>query len=269
MQGSSATRAVAGTRFTDVRWVDETGSTNKDLLVEASSGAPEGVVLVADHQTAGRGRLDRTWSAPPGASLLVSVLLRPRVDPEHAFLVTAAGAVAACEACNEVAAVFPGIKWPNDLVIVAGDRFAGRKLAGILAESVVADGRITAVVLGMGLNVNWPEVLPAELADTAVALGHVVGHPVDRERLLVAWLGHLDTWLDRLSTEAGRALLLERVRELSATLGRPVRVELAGGPVEGTAVDMTSAGHLLVAPDTGDEPLEVTVGDVVHLRHRS
>ena len=95
MQGSSATRAVTGTRFTDVRWVTETGSTNKDLLAEAVAGASEGVVLVADHQTAGRGRLDRTWSAPPGASLLVSVLLRPRIEPEHAFLVTAAGAVAA------------------------------------------------------------------------------------------------------------------------------------------------------------------------------
>jgi BirA family biotin operon repressor/biotin-[acetyl-CoA-carboxylase] ligase len=269
MEGSFATRAVDGTRFTDVRWVAETGSTNKDLLAEAAAGAPEGVVLVADHQTAGRGRLDRTWSAPPGASLLVSVLLRPEVAPEHAFLVTAAAAVAACQACSEVTAVFPGIKWPNDLVVVAGDRFAGRKLAGILAESVVADGRISAVVLGMGLNVNWPEVLPVELAETVVALDHVVGHPVDRERLLVSWLRHLDAWLDRLATDEGRELLVVRVRELSATLGRPVRVELPEGVVEGTALDVTPGGHLLVAPDDGREPVEVTVGDVVHLRHRA
>ncbi len=267
MQGSFATRAVEGTRFTDVRQVAETGSTNRDLLAEAAAGAPEGVVLVADHQTEGRGRLDRTWEAPPGASLLVSVLLRPTLAPQDAFLVTAAGAVAACQACNEVAGCFPGIKWPNDLVIVAGDRFAGRKLAGILAESVVSDGRLGAVVLGMGLNVNWPEVLPAELADTATALDHVVGHPVDREALLVAWLRHLEGWLAALETAQGRGALVERVRELSATLGRRVRVEQPGGSVQGRAVDITEAGHLVVAPDGDVEPLELTVGDVIHLRH--
>lgn len=269
VQGPFATSTVEGTRFTDVRWVAETGSTNRDLLSEAAVGAPEGLVLVADHQTAGRGRLDRSWSAPPGASLLVSVLLRPDLDPEHAFLVTAAGAVAACQACSEVAAVFPGIKWPNDLMIVAGERFTGRKLAGILAESMVSDGRIEAVVLGMGLNVNWPEVLPVELADTAVALDHVVGHPVDREALLGAWLRHLDRWLDLIATPEGHAALLMRLRETSATLGRRVRVELPGGTLEGTAVDLTAEGHLLVLPAAGGEAVEVTVGDVVHLRHAS
>jgi BirA family biotin operon repressor/biotin-[acetyl-CoA-carboxylase] ligase len=269
VQGPFATSAVDGTRFTDVRWVAETGSTNRDLLAEASAGAPEGLVLVADHQTSGRGRLDRTWDAPPGASLLVSVLLRPRIEPDHAFLVTAAGAVAAVQACIEVTSVFPGVKWPNDLVVVAGDRFSGRKLAGILAESVVTDSRIDAVVLGMGLNVNWPEVLPAALAETAVALDHVVGHPVDREALLVSWLRHLDEWLLCLDTPEGRDLLVGRVREMSATLGRPVRVEQAGSSLVGRAVDITPDGHLLVVPDGGAEPVEVTVGDVVHLRHRA
>ena len=268
VQGPFAIRAVPGTRFTDVRWVAETGSTNKDLLAEASAGAPEGLVLVADHQTAGRGRLDRTWSAPAGASLLVSVLLRPPVEPIDAFTVTAAAAVAACQACSEVASVFPGIKWPNDLVAVAGERFAGRKLAGILAESVIVDGRIDAVVVGMGLNVNWPAVLPAELADTAVALDHVVGHPVDREALLVSWLDHLDGWLDRIGSPEGRELLMRAVREHSATLGRRVRVQMPDRTVEATAVGMTVSGHLLVTPDGAAETIEVSVGDVVHLRHR-
>lgn len=269
VQGPFANPAVEGTRFTDVRWVAETGSTNRDLLAEAVAGAPEGIVLVADHQTSGRGRLDRSWSAPPGASLLVSVLLRPELDPADAFLVTAAGAVAACQACSEVAAVFPGIKWPNDLMIVAGERFAGRKLAGILAESVVSDGRVDAVVLGMGLNVNWPEVLPPDLADTAVALDHVVGHPVDREALLASWLRHLDGWLDLIVTPGGRELLLLRVRETSATLGRRVRVELPARTFEGTALDVTTEGHLLVLPDGAGETVEVTVGDVIHLRHQA
>ena len=268
VQASFATRAVPGTRFADVRWVEETGSTNRDLLAEAARGAPDGTVLVADHQTAGRGRLDRAWTAPPGASLLVSALVRPAVEPADAFLVTAAASVAACSACSEVAVVYPGIKWPNDLVVVAGDRFSGRKLAGILAESLVTEGRLDAVVVGMGLNVNWPEVLPAELADTAVALDHVVGHPVDREALLVAWLRHLDAWLGAIETPAGRDRLRQRQREASATLGRAVRVEQPGRTFTGRALDLTAAGELVVAVDGSEESVVVAVGDVVHLRHR-
>jgi BirA family transcriptional regulator, biotin operon repressor / biotin---[acetyl-CoA-carboxylase] ligase len=268
VQGSFATRAVPGTRFADVRWVAETGSTNRDLLAEASRGTREGVVLVADHQTAGRGRLDRAWTAPPGASLLVSALLRPDLAPTDAFLVTAAAASSARQACREVAGVELGIKWPNDLVVVAGERFAGRKLAGILAESIVTDGHLDAVVVGMGLNVNWPEVLPAELVDTAVSLDHVVGHPVDREALLVSWLRHLDEWLELLPTPEGRDRLRQRQREASATLGRHVRVEQSGRTLTGRALDLSAAGELVVAVDGSEEPLVVSVGDVVHLRHR-
>ena len=267
--GSFATTAVEGTRFGDVRWVAETGSTNADLLVEAAGGAPEGAVLVADHQTAGRGRLDRTWSAPPGASLLVSALLRPRLVPADAFLVSAAGSVAACQACSEVAACFPGIKWPNDLVVVAGE-LSGRKLAGILAQSVVTGDRVEAIVLGLGVNVNWPAGAPPELGDaaaTAAALDQVVGHPVDPEALLVSWLRHLDRWLDLVVAPGGPEALISQVRELSATLGRRVRVERASEQIHGTALDLTPAGHLLVAPEGAEEPVEVTVGDVVHLRH--
>lgn len=274
-----------------------TGSTNADLLAAAAQGEPDGIVLVADHQDAGRGRLDRTWEAPPGASLLVSVLLRPTLAPEELFLLTTATGVAAVEACRQVAGLTPGLKWPNDLVVVAGERFAGRKLGGILAEARTATptatrtattaatrtaaaggvGRgpsIDAVVVGMGLNVNWPVDLPPELDGIAAALSHVVGHDVDREDLLVAWLQRLDHWLGLAerggsASSDGRAELLDRARQLSATLGRPVRVELPGGRrVEGDAVALTDAGHLLVAPDGGGEVVEVTVGDIVHLRHR-
>jgi biotin-(acetyl-CoA carboxylase) ligase len=120
----------------------------------------------------------------------------------------------------------------------------------------------------MGLNVNWPEVLPPELADTAVALDHVVGHRVDREALLVSWLRHLDEALDRIESAEGRALLAREARQLSATLGRPVRVEQSGGTIVGTAVDITVTGHLVVRPEGSAGTVEVTVGDVVHLRHQ-
>src|SRR5947208_2273673 len=151
----------------EVRRFAELDSTNRWLLDEARAGAAEGLVVVADHQTAGRGRLGRTWVAPPGSSLLVSVLFRPR-SLETGHLLTTAVAVAACDACEGVAGVAPDLKWPNDLLV--GDR----KLGGVLAE---AEG--AAIVVGLGLNVNWPAGAP----DTAVALSHVAGRDVDRARL--------------------------------------------------------------------------------------
>ena len=113
------TAALVGSRFTDVRWVATTGSTNADAMALARDGAPEGVVVVADHQSAGRGRRDRSWVAPPGGSLLVSVLLRP--PSAVAGAVTMAAGLAMAEAVDEVAGVSAGLKWPNDLVVATPD----------------------------------------------------------------------------------------------------------------------------------------------------
>jgi len=270
VMGSSATSRLTGTRFTEVRWVDEIASTNADLLVAAADGAPEGLVLVADHQTAGRGRLDRRWEAPTGASLLVSVLLRPALRADDAFLVTNAAGVASVHACREVTGLTPGLKWPNDLVVSAPDGSLVGKLGGILAEARLGAQGLDAVVVGMGLNVNWPAALPPELVDVAVALNHLTGRSVDREDLLVAWLRRFDRWLGLLDGPDGRNALLAEVRSVSATLGRAVRAELPDGrSIEGQASGLTATGHLLVAPDDGGPTIEVTVGDVVHLRHRA
>jgi BirA family biotin operon repressor/biotin-[acetyl-CoA-carboxylase] ligase len=239
-------RIVPRLRFDDVRWVDETDSTNSRLLDEARAGAAEGVVLVADHQTAGRGRLGRRWEAPPGSSLLVSVLLRPDVPLRRAHLVTMGAGLAAAEACEEVAGVRPDLKWPNDLLV--GDA----KLAGLLAESVVEGERLQALVVGMGLNLS---VAP----EGATALADHAGRPVERRPLLDAWLARLDSRLDALDG------VLADYRPRCATLGREVRVERpAGGDLTGTAVDVTDAGHLVV--EGGGGRVEVAVGDVVHVR---
>lgn len=238
---------LAGGRWR-VQRVPETGSTNADLIAAARAGEPAGAVLVADHQTTGRGRMGRAWTAPPGASLLVSVLLRPDLAPAHLHRVTQAMGLAAVDACAEVGGVVADLKWPNDLLV--GDR----KLAGILAESVVVDGRVEAVVVGMGLNVTWPppEALPGELAERVVALNHITGGPVDRDALLDALLRHLDT-VDVAS-----------YRNRLSTLGRMVRVELAGRTLVGTAVDVDDDGTLVVVTGAGTE--RVSAGDVIHLR---
>jgi BirA family biotin operon repressor/biotin-[acetyl-CoA-carboxylase] ligase len=247
------------------------------VLALARAGAPEGVVVVADHQRAGRGRLDRRWEAPPGASLLISILTRPvtgalGLPVAAVHRVSTALGVAAAEAARAVAGVPALIKWPNDLVVDVGEGSSGdhgastRKLSGILAESHLDRGTVAALVLGIGINVNWPGALPAELADTATALNLEAGHPVDRADLLVALLTRFEHWFDRLGDAEGAAELLAAYRAHSATLGRRVRVELPTETVVGDAYDLTTDGHLLVIDDCPDRPREITVGDVVHLR---
>ncbi|MGQ0825229.1 MAG: biotin--[acetyl-CoA-carboxylase] ligase [Actinomycetota bacterium] len=239
----------AASRFDDVRRFAEIDSTNRYLLDAARAGAADGIVAVADAQTAGRGRLDRAWVAPPGASLLVSVLLRPRLPPGRAHLLTLAAGLAAVDAVRELAGADARLKWPNDVVV------DDRKLAGILAERAG-----DAVVVGMGLNVRW-ESFPAELAETATACNVCGTRPVDREQLLDGWLTRFATRLDALD-----ALLADAVA-CSATLGRRVRVERSDDSFEGAARRLTGDGHLVVARDDGREVV-VTAGDVVHLRPR-
>ena len=274
---------LAGQRFGDVRVVEETGSTNADVLALARAGAREGVVLVADHQTAGRGRLERRWEAPPRASLLVSVLTRPVTGPlrlpvDAMHRVATALGVAAVEAARSVTGVPVRLKWPNDLIVegpvvegpvVEGPAVTGRatrKVSGILAETDLEHGTVAALVVGIGINVNWPTALPAELAEIATALNLEAGQSVDRAELLVALLERFGHWYDVLGEADGAAQLLAAYRSHSATLGRRVRVELPTETIEGDAYDLTVDGHLLVIDECPDRPREITVGDVVHLR---
>ncbi|MCU1486250.1 MAG: birA, biotin-(acetyl-CoA-carboxylase) ligase [Actinomycetia bacterium] len=237
--------------------VEEVDSTNRELLRRAEAGAPAGIVLVAGHQTAGRGRRDRRWESPPGASLLVSVLLRPTVPAEQLHLITFAAGLAAKAAAEAVAGVRLGLKWPNDVVVDESD--GARKVAGLLAESVVEGGAVAALVVGMGLNVNWD----ADVPDGGAALNQLAGGPVDRDRLLTAWLDRFGGDLDRLETASGRAHVLDRYRSACATIGRQVRVETAEGAVEGPVTAVDGRGHLVLGPPVDRS---FAVGDVVHLR---
>jgi BirA family biotin operon repressor/biotin-[acetyl-CoA-carboxylase] ligase len=279
--GERARTALAGTRFGDVRWVAETGSTNADLLALAADGAPEGIVLVADHQHAGRGRFQRSWTAPPGTALLVSVLLRPpaRVAGAVSMAAGVAMAGAAAAVAGDDGAV--RLKWPNDLVHPGRDGEPDRKLAGLLAEADwPAQANIAAgwqqpaptdrivVVIGVGVNVNWPSPLPAELAalgGTAISLDAVAGHPIDREELLIGYLARLDAAYSPLVTSGDPAAVREEWRARTATLGRRVRVDLGSVELEGQAVDIDDDGRLVLEDDDGHRRV-VAAGDVVHLR---
>ena len=239
---TGARATLASTRFGDVTWVAEVGSTNDEVAVRARAGAPEGVVVVADRQAAGRGRRGRTWDAPAGSSLLVSVWLRP---PAPNLAVVSAG-LAAVDACRSRTGVVPSLKWPNDLVV------EGRgKLAGILADAV-GDG----VVVGLGLNVDWGE---APMPPGATSLTEVTGTAVDRSRLLVAYLVALEA---RCRQSPGD--LMTAYRAACSTIGRQVRVELPGGELfEGRADGVDDDGRLVV------DGRPVAAGDVVHVRSAS
>jgi BirA family transcriptional regulator, biotin operon repressor / biotin---[acetyl-CoA-carboxylase] ligase len=237
--------------FRDIRRFDTVDSTNRVALEAARAGAPEGLVIVADFQTAGRGRLGRSWTAPPGASLLVSALVRPPV--RLAGRVGLAAGLALAEAVEVVAGVRAALKWPNDLVV------GGRKLAGILAEADLGSAE-AAVVVGIGCNVNWDE-LPEDLAATATACNREAGRTVDREALL-------DTLLTRLEARVAALdgpTLLDDYRARLATIGRRVHVELPTGALNGVAVDLGADGELIVRDDSG-KTTPVLAGDVVRLR---
>jgi BirA family transcriptional regulator, biotin operon repressor / biotin---[acetyl-CoA-carboxylase] ligase len=237
----------------DVHWFESIASTNSYLLTQAAEGAPEGMVAVADHQSAGRGRLDRRWEAPPGASLLASVLFRPTFDPADLHLCTAAVALAAAEACRQVAGVGPVIKWPNDLLV------GEAKLAGVLSEADFSH-HACAVVVGIGINVAWPgppTVLGTCLEDQA-------GETVDRKALLGAMLAALGPRRMLLESPDGRREVAAELRRRCVTLGRPIRVELAAEAISGVASEIDDAGQLIV--QTAQGPRTVSAGDVVHLR---
>jgi BirA family biotin operon repressor/biotin-[acetyl-CoA-carboxylase] ligase len=225
-----------------VHHVAETGSTNTDLLAAAADGAPDRTVLRTDHQTAGRGRLDRRWDAPPGTNLLVSILFR--TVPDSPGELTRRIGLAAIDACAEVAGVRPELKWPNDLLL------DDRKLAGILAQRA-PDG---PVVVGLGLNVGWAPEGAARLVEDPAAPG-APGPAAALEALLRAY--------DALPVDP--AELHESYRSALATLGRTVRVELPTGVLEGRALDVEPDGRLVVLDACGVSH-RLDVGDVVHVR---
>ena len=240
--------------------VDEIASTNAALIAasagnEEDGAGPEGTVLVAEHQVAGRGRLDRVWTSPPRAGLTVSFLLRPDVPAARRGWLPLLTGVALAEAVGEVSGVRASLKWPNDLL--AGD---GRKLAGILAES-----RGTAVVLGVGLNVS---TTADELPETGTSLARVTGGTVDRAPVLLAFLRAVErryrSWTAALGDPVASGLAQDYVG-WSSTVGSDVVVSLPdGSTLQGTAQAVDWDGRLVVATPQG--PVELASGDVRHVR---
>ncbi|MEU6623054.1 biotin--[acetyl-CoA-carboxylase] ligase [Streptomyces litmocidini] len=246
--------------WTSLDVVTSTGSTNSDLAARADE-LPEGAVLVAEEQTSGRGRLDRTWTAPARSGLFLSVLLKPAVPVHRWGWLPLLTGVAAATGLAKAAGVDTSLKWPNDVLVSVGGE--ERKAGGILAERAGAD----AVVIGLGINVTLREdELPVPAAGSLLLADAV---STDRDTLLRAVLRSLEQWYGdwvRADGDPAASGLQTAYAAGCATLGRRVRAELPGERVlEGEAVALDGDGRLVVATEGGGTEA-VGAGDIVHLR---
>src|SRR5438132_9553390 len=242
-----------GTRLVGryIRWNESVPSTNDIARRLAEIPVPEGTVIGAEEQTAGRGRWGRSWASPRGGVWL-SVILRPGLPPDRAAVVGLAAAVAAAEAIRETTRLPARVKWPNDVLV------EGRKVVGILAEAIPG---AEWVVVGVGINANVPqEALPRTAGYPAASLQALLGRPVDRGALIRVLLRRLDRGYELLRSAGVRAVLT-RWREVADTLGREVRIETPGGQIAGLAHDVDETGELLVRCDDGNVRA-VTAGDL-------
>jgi len=234
-------------------YLPETTSTHAEAKRLARKGAPEGLLVVADHQTAGRGRLDRRWEAPAGSSLLLSIVFRPALEPSQIQQVTMSCGLAVVDALAGQTGLDVGLKWPNDIIL------AGAKLGGILTEIEFTGHRIEHMVVGIGLNVNLdPAQLSSALLWPATSLSQALGRHVPRLPLLWALLEAVEARYTAL--QAGPSPRAEWAERL-ATLGQAVVVSGAGVMLEGVAEGVDEDGALLVRVAGGG--LErILVGDV-------
>ena len=237
----------------------ETGSTNADLAARARAGEPAGLVLATDHQVAGRGRLGRTWTAPTGSSIAMSVLLRPEREPADWTWLPLLAGLAVADSLRAVAGVRADLKWPNDVLV------EGAKVSGILAERVDSSAGAggPACVLGLGINVHLTaEQLPVPTATSLAVLRP--GETFVRAEIMATVLATLALLYHRW--EDGRdAQLISEYETRCATLGRQVRVHRPDGTtVEGEAVGVDAQGRLRVR--TAGQVVVFAAGDVTHLR---
>lgn len=232
--------AGSGVRFGhELIWLPSTGSTMDDVRARATAGAAEGLVIAADEQTKGRGRLGRAWLAPPAVNLSLSILVRPTMPVMKRLGIITPLAVA--DAVAQVAGIDVRFKWPNDIQV------AGRKLCGVLIEGEFRGEQPAYAIVGIGLNVNLDVAAIAELAGIATSLKQETGRSIEREAVLTALLAAFQQRYDCPDA----ALLLDAWRERLDTLGKEVAVTFAERSVHGIAENVTGDGSLLLRRPDG------------------
>jgi len=233
-------------------------STNAYAKAQGEAGEPEGLVVLADAQTAGVGRMGRTWYSPPGG-LYLSVLLRPTtLTPEETPLLSLMAGIAVAQVLRQAHGLQATLKWPNDVIL------GGRKVAGILAEQSLIADQVEYAILGIGINANTQlEDLPPDLRPTATTLREALGRPVELPRLFGYLAGQLELWYLRLRDKGYRAII-PHWRRLCPHLGKQIAVTLPEGTITGLAEDVAPDGALVLRTPTSK--IHIRAADIIHLR---
>jgi len=230
-------------------------STNSEAYQLALNGAKEGEVVISESQKKGRGRLGRQWFSPPFLNLYLSVILRPKISPHQASLITLMAAVATADAIQKFSGLLPLIKWPNDILL------RGRKVAGLLNEIHSEMDRIHFVILGIGVNLNMDEkMFSKEIRAVATSLKIEMGQKVSRKTFLQFFLQELEKWYS-IFLEEGGAVILKAWRDRAHIKGRQVKVTSFGETVAGIAIDVDSDGALILETEDGKQK-RVVAGDI-------
>jgi BirA family transcriptional regulator, biotin operon repressor / biotin---[acetyl-CoA-carboxylase] ligase len=253
-------RGMRGAFGTPVRVFDEIGSTNSEAMRWANEGAPEGALVVTNHQTAGRGRRGRSWWSEPGTALQFSLVIRPRRQLDVMGLLTTAVGLACVEGVEIAAGVRADLKWPNDVTV------SGRKLAGILVESRVTGGMLDFAIIGIGINVYPSPGAPADVATRATSVYEAASEKEPNRVEVLGWvLDAFERIYPLLGTGEGAAAIVERATNRSDVLGNRVTVKIADGDVlEGVARRLLPSGALEV--EIAGEFRAVHAGEIVQLR---
>lgn len=231
----------------EIAYYERVGSTNDLAREMARHGAPEGTMVVAEEQTAGKGRRGRSWTSPFAEGIFASLILRPTMSPFEAPKLTLLAAVAVCQAIRAACGLEAVLKWPNDVQV------EGKKVCGILVEMSAELDRVNYAVIGSGINANVrPESFPPEVQNSAGSLKEFTGSHVDRVVLLVEYLQHLER-LYQQGLEDQFQTLIDEVRRLCITTGKWVAVHTNEGVWEGRAVAIDDAGALVVVDTQGRE----------------
>ena len=235
-----------------VHFAKETDSTNLWIKRLAKEGAPQGTLALAEFQSAGRGRLGRSWEVPEGTSVMMSILLRPEFEPQYAPMLTLVMGMAVAKAVK-LLGFKVSIKWPNDVVV------SHKKICGILTEMGVRDGKIDYAVIGVGINVNIRE-FPAEMEDKATSLYLESGREFDRSQIPGLVMEAFENYYEKFAATCNLSGLKAEYESILANYNQPVRV-LAKEPYEGIARGITDSGELLVEKTDGTV-VEVSAGEV-------
>ncbi len=228
----------------EIFFYETVGSTNT-VASDLAEKTIEGAVVVADSQQKGRGRLGRKWESPPGVNIYVSIILRPKIEPKEATLITIMAAVACTTALRRVTGLHVTIKWPNDLMV------SDKKIGGILSELKTDHGRIIYAVVGIGINVNVDiDTYPADVQEIATSVKNETGMSYSREVVISEILNEIDYWY-KILNGMGKGILLLEWQKLTSTLGREVKVTVGKETFTGLAESIDSEGMLILRLPSG------------------